>query len=71
MADYSEGDRVEWDWGQGVGQGRVEEIHKCKLTRKIKGSEITRNGSDDNPALVIVQEDGDQVLKLSSEVRRA
>ena len=36
-----------------------------------KGSEITRNGTDDNPALLIEQEDGSRVLKLRSEVDRA
>ncbi|HCT34393.1 MAG TPA: DUF2945 domain-containing protein, partial [Sulfitobacter sp.] len=30
--------------------------------------EVTRNGSDDDPALLIEQDDGDEVLKLSSEV---
>jgi hypothetical protein len=50
---------------------RYNEIYKEKVTRKTKGFEITRNGSDDNPALLIEQEDGDQVLKLQSEVERA
>ena len=31
-------------------------------------SEVTRNVSDDDPALLIEQDDGDEVLKLSSEV---
>lgn len=40
------------------------------MTRTLGGSEITRNGSDDNPALLIEQEDGSRVLKLRSEVER-
>jgi Hypervirulence associated proteins TUDOR domain len=71
MAKYSEGDRVEWDWGNGTGSGKVQKTYTQKITRKIKGSEITRDGSDDDPALYIEQEDGDGVLKLSSEVRKA
>ena len=71
MAKYSEGDRVEWDWGSGTGSGKVQKTYTQKITRKIKGSEITRDGSDDDPALYIEQEDGDGVLKLSSEVRKA
>ncbi|MBO27184.1 MAG: DUF2945 domain-containing protein [Rhodobacteraceae bacterium] len=71
MAKYSEGDRVEWDWGNGTGSGKVQKAYTQKITRKIKGSEITRDGSDDDPALYIEQEDGDGVLKLSSEVRKA
>ena len=42
-----------------------------KVTRTLAGSEITRNGSDDDPAYLIEQEDGGRVLKLRSEVDRA
>jgi hypothetical protein len=41
------------------------------VTRTLSGSEITRHGSDDDPALLIEQEDGARVLKLRSEVSRA
>ncbi|WP_370400263.1 DUF2945 domain-containing protein [Sulfitobacter sp. JB4-11] len=71
MATYSEGDKVEWDWGDGTGTGTVQKTYTQKITRKIKGSEVTRDGSDDDPALFIEQDDGDEVLKLSSEVRAA
>jgi hypothetical protein len=71
MAKFSKGDKVAWDWGNGTGEGKVAETFTRKVTRKIKGSEITRNGSDDDPAVLIEQEDGDQVLKLSSELRKA
>ncbi|QUJ76695.1 DUF2945 domain-containing protein [Sulfitobacter albidus] len=71
MADYNVGDKVEWDWGNGTGTGEVQKTYTQKITRKIKGSEVTRDGSDDDPALFIEQEDGDEVLKLSSEVRAA
>jgi hypothetical protein len=36
----------------------------------LKVSEITRNGSEDNKALYIKQEDGDAVIKLESEVEK-
>ena len=65
---YSKGDKVSWEWGNGRGEGKVTETFTKKVTRTLKGSEITRNGSDDDPALLIEQEDGDEVLKLSSEV---
>jgi hypothetical protein len=68
MAKFSEGDKVKWSWGNGTGHGKVAKIYTKKITRKIDGSEITRNGSDDDPALYIEQEDGDGVLKLASEV---
>lgn len=66
-----EGTDVSWSWGNGTGTGKVTEIHREQVTRTLAGSEITRNGSDDDPAYVIEQEDGSQVLKLRSEVDRA
>jgi hypothetical protein len=71
MADYTQGDRVEWDWGNGTATGTVEKTYTRKITRTLQGSEVTRNGSDDDPALYIEQKDGDGVLKLASEVRAA
>lgn len=68
---YSSGDKVEWDWGNGTATGKVDKTHKESITKTIKGSEVTRNGSDDDPALEIEQEDGTKVLKLASEVRKA
>jgi hypothetical protein len=65
-----EGTEVRWPWGNGTATGTVAEVHKEKVTRTLQGSEITRNGSDDDPALVIEQEDGARVLKLRSEVDR-
>ena len=67
---YSEGDRVKWKWGSGTATGTIEKVYTKKTTRKIKGKEITKNGSDDCPAYYIKQEDGDTVLKLHSEVEK-
>lgn len=71
MASYNVGDKVKWNWGSGTGTGKVEKTYEEKITRKLQGSEVTRNGSKDDPALYIEQEDGDGVLKLSSEVEQA
>ncbi len=71
MANHSKGDKVEWDWGKGTASGTVEKTYTEKVTRTLKGTEVTRNGTEDDPALYIEQEDGDGVLKLSSEVRKA
>jgi hypothetical protein len=65
------GSTVKWKWGNGTAEGKVTEVHHDKVTRTTKGSEVTRNGSDDDPAYVIEQEDGTEVLKLKSEVSRA
>ncbi|EFL90492.1 DUF2945 domain-containing protein [Ahrensia sp. R2A130] len=71
MAGYSEGTNVEWDWGNGTGTGKIDTKYTEKITRKIKGNEVTREASDDEPAYYIKQEDGDAVLKSHSEVRKA
>jgi hypothetical protein len=62
------GSTVTWKWGSSSASGTVTEVHHDKVTRTTKGSEITRNGSDDDPAYVIEQDDGTTVLKLRSEV---
>lgn len=65
-----EGTNVKWKWGEGHGRGEVVETHKEKITRTINGESITRNGSASDKALVIKQDDGQEVLKLESEVER-
>lgn len=62
---------VTWDWGTSSAEGTVVEVHHDRVTRTTKGSQVTRNGSRDDPAYVIEQDDGTTVLKLSSEVERA
>ncbi len=60
---------VEWDWGDGTARGQIVERFERNVTRTLKGSEVTRNGDEDNPAYLIRQDDGDEVLKLGSELR--
>ena len=63
------GSKVTWKWGSSTAEGKVAEVHREKVTRTIKGEKITRDGSKDDPAYVIEQEDGGKVLKLKSEVK--
>lgn len=65
------GDSVRWQWGSGTAEGTVREVITESVTRTLKGSEISRHGTPDNPALYIEQSDGDGVLKLASEVEPA
>jgi hypothetical protein len=65
------GTKVTWKWGNGTATGTVKSTFAKKITRTIKGSEVTRNGEEGNKALYIEQEDGDHVLKLENEVARA
>ncbi len=67
---YKKGDKVSWNWGKGSASGKLQEKFTMKVTRTIKGSEITRNATDNEPAYLIEQEDGDQVLKSESELEK-
>lgn len=67
---FGKGSRVQWNWAGGTGSGRVEEVFTDRVTRTIKGKEITRNATEEDPAYLVVQEDGDRVLKSASELRK-
>ncbi|MEM8738776.1 MAG: DUF2945 domain-containing protein [Planctomycetota bacterium] len=74
MSDHSfkEGDAVKWKWGDSYAHGKIKSIFPEKTTRKIGGSEVTRHGSQDDPALYIenTKDDSNNVLKLASEVEK-
>ncbi|MFS4469766.1 DUF2945 domain-containing protein [Maribacter sp. 2210JD10-5] len=65
------GTQVKWNWGSGTAEGTVEETYTSKITKTIKGTSVTRDGSSGDKALYIKQDDGDYVLKSESEVERA
>lgn len=62
---------MRWTWGEGEAEGVVHAVHEERVTRKIKGTSVVRDGSSETPALDIEQDNGDVVLKLSSEVSPA
>ncbi len=66
--DFQVGDTVSWKWGSGTGSGTITERFTESVTRTIKGAEVVRDASDDEPAFLIEQEDGDEVLKSSTEL---
>lgn len=66
----SKGDCVAWDWGNGQGTGTVSKVYTSDVTVTIKGTEVKRNASDDCPAYLIKQDDGDEVLKSASEIEK-
>lgn len=68
---YSQGDKVKWEWGNGEGTGTVQKKYTQKITLKIDGSDVTRDADNDNPAYKIEQEDGSEVLKKESELKKA
>lgn len=71
MSTFSKGDKVEWNWGNGTGTGKVVERFTNDVERTIKGSDVKREASNDCPAYLIEQDDGDRVLKSHSEVSAA
>ncbi|MHA7819925.1 MAG: hypervirulence associated TUDOR domain-containing protein [Erythrobacter sp.] len=59
---------VKWKWGDGYGKGQITERFEQEVTRTLQGSDVTKDGDEDNPAYLIEQEDGDEVLKRGSEI---
>ena len=48
----------------------MTERFTSEVTRTIDGNEVTRDASEDEPAYMIEQEDGDRVLKSASELTK-
>ena len=59
---------VQWSWGNGTAKGQIKERFEREVTRTLQGTEVTKNGDEENPAYLIAQEDGDEVLKRGSEI---
>ena len=68
---YSKGDKVKWEWGSGEATGEIKETFECEVERTIKGSKVKRDADEKNPAYLIKQDDGDEVLKSGSELKKA
>lgn len=65
---FRTGAAVSWHWGTGTAHGKIAERFDRRVQRTIKGEKIVRNGTKDNPAYLVEQEDGGRVLKLGSEL---
>lgn len=66
---FRKGSKVKWKWGAHDAEGVVVQRFTDRVTRTIKGTKVTREASDDDPAFLIKQEDGDRVLKSASELK--
>ncbi|WP_257541925.1 DUF2945 domain-containing protein [Sphingobium sp. CFD-1] len=62
------GMRVRWNWGQGVGRGRIAACFDHQVEYRIEGMQVRRNGSRHNPACLVITDTGSEVLKLWSEL---
>ncbi len=68
---FSNNTKVKWKWGQGYGESKIEKVFTFKVTRTIEKNEVTRNASEKEPAYLIVQDDGDRILKSDSKIEKA
>ncbi len=59
---------VKWNDAGNTTEGQIKESFKETVTRKIKGNEVTRNATDEEPAYLIEQEYGNKVHKSESEL---
>jgi len=71
MKKFEKGSLVSWNWGKGSAKGTVKESYTSKVSRQIKGTEVTRNASGNEPAYLVEQEGGDEALKSHSELESA
>ena len=63
------GGNVNWNWGQGKAEGTITEKFDKPVKKKIKGADVKRNASKDEPAYMITQDNGNKVLKSESELK--
>ncbi|MFC4698731.1 DUF2945 domain-containing protein [Glaciecola siphonariae] len=70
MKNYAVNTEVKWKWANGEATGKIREKFTSKVTKTLKGSEVTRDASDEDPAYLIEQDDGDEVLKSHSEIEK-
>lgn len=68
---YQTNTKVQWNWGEGTAEGYIRQIFRQKVSCTLQGAEVTRNGTADNPAYLIEQQDGAKVLKLQSEISQS
>ena len=63
------GDQVGWKWASSIATGRVLEVRHERVEIESKGKQIVRNGSHDDPAVIIQSDNGSKVLKLAHELQ--
>lgn len=68
MPKFKIGKTVAWKWPPGYVTGIVQETHAESISREIKGKRVTRHGTKENPAYVLLTRKGVNVLKLESEL---
>lgn len=70
MANVKNGDKVSWQNAGNKAHGTVQAVSPKKTTKTIKGKEIVRNGSKDDPAVTVKSDKGGVALHLQHELRK-
>jgi hypothetical protein len=65
---FKKGQYVSWAWGNGRAYGTITQTFYEKVTRHINQHDVTRNASHEEPAYLLLQDDGQEVLKSGSEL---
>lgn len=70
MVNLQPGDTVAWRWANGIAEGSVISIHSERTEIESKGKHIVRNGTAENPAVIVKHSSGTQVIKRASELQK-
>lgn len=65
---FRKGSSVTWTWGANEARGKIIERFTTRVSCTIKGTEVTREASHNEPAYLLEQDNGDRVLKSRSEL---
>lgn len=71
MEEFSVGDYVVWKWAGSFAHGTIIDIKLERTTIESKGATIVRNGSQEDPAILIAMDNGTLVLKLAHELQKS
>ena len=70
MAKPRKGSTVSWNYGGGTATGKVERVSDGRVEITSGGKKIVRNGTPDNPAVVIRQPgSSNRIVKRASELK--
>ena len=64
------GEAVHWKWGKSEAEGKVKQKFTNSVIKKIKGTSVKRNASKEEPAYLIKQNNGSEVLKSETELKK-
>lgn len=67
MAGYNQGAKVKWSWGNGTGKGAIQKIYTQKVTRTIKGTEVTREADEDAPTRLELEQRFGMATRMISD----